>query len=60
MNDNGKTAPKKQKRLIRWTAFDDMPRWQREMERMFGDFSEEKPTTPEVRDGDEKERNSSS
>ena len=57
---NRKAGSKEPKDVIRWKPFEEMPKWQREMERVFGDFSEEKPTTPEVRDRDEKERNSSS
>jgi hypothetical protein len=45
MSNNNKDAAKQQKILPRWDSFPEMPRWQREMERMFGDFSGEKLPT---------------
>jgi hypothetical protein len=47
MNDEIKEAVRKRKGLVSWKPFPGMPKWQREMERMFGDFVEEKVPTPD-------------
>ena len=54
MSDNGEAVPKKVKNLIRWTPFRDMPRWQREMERMFGDSAADEDSTAETKKNPEK------
>ena len=54
MSDNGEAVPKKAKIVIRWTPFRDMPRWQREMERMFGDSAADEDSTPETKKDPEK------
>jgi hypothetical protein len=52
MSNEIKEAAEGRKGLVSWKAFPDMPKWQREMERMFGDFSEEKVATSEIKEID--------
>jgi hypothetical protein len=41
MNKRSKEAAKEPNQRIAWKRLPDMPEWQREMERMFGDFFDE-------------------
>jgi hypothetical protein len=54
MNDEIKEALRKRKDLVAWKPFPGMPKWQREMERMFGDFVEEKVPTSDSQEIEKK------
>jgi len=47
-NDTEETV-KQRENLVPWRPFPEMPKWQREMERMFGDFTEEKIPSPSIK-----------
>jgi hypothetical protein len=48
MSNEIKEPTKPRKGLVSWKPFPDMPKWQREMVRMFGDFAEEKSPSREI------------
>jgi hypothetical protein len=42
MTNETEETIKQREKPVPWRPFPEMPKWQREMERMFGDFTEEK------------------
>jgi hypothetical protein len=54
MSNEIKEATKERKNWVARKSFPEMPKWQREMERMFGKCSEEENSTAEINDIDEK------
>jgi hypothetical protein len=49
MTNDTKEAVKERENLVPWRPFPEMPKWQREMERMFGDFTEEQIPSPAIK-----------
>jgi hypothetical protein len=54
MSNEIKEATKERKNWVARKSFPEMPKWQREMERMFGECSEEEKSPAEINDIDEK------